>query len=47
MLPNIIVLIADDLGYNDVSWHNNKVKTPYLESLARNGVLLEQHYSQS
>ena len=44
--PNIVIIVADDLGYNDVSWHNPVVKTPHLELLARNGVLLEQHYSQ-
>ena len=44
--PNILVLVADDLGYNDVSWHNPTVITPHLATLAREGVTLEQHYSQ-
>ena len=44
--PTIVIIVADDLGYNDVSWHNPVVKTPHLEELARDGVLLEQHYSQ-
>jgi len=44
--PNIVLMVADDLGWNDVSWHNPVVKTPHLEALARDGVLLEQHYSQ-
>ena len=44
--PNIVLIVADDLGFNDVSWHNPVVKTPHLEALARDGVLLEQHYSQ-
>jgi len=44
--PNIVIILADDLGYNDVSWHNPLVRTPHLEALAREGVLLEQHYSQ-
>ena len=44
--PNIVIIVADDLGYNDVSWHNPVVKTPHLEELARDGVLLEHHYSQ-
>merc|ERR1719341_3039420 len=45
--PNIILIIADDLGFNDVSWHNEKAFTPNLDSLARSGIILEQHYSQS
>ena len=32
------------LGYNDISWHNSSVDTPILESLARDGVILEQNY---
>ena len=44
--PNIVIILADDLGFNDVSWHNPIIKTPHLEELARNGILLEQHYSQ-
>jgi len=44
--PNIVVIVADDLGYNDVSWHNDFVITPHLAQLAAEGVTLEQHYSQ-
>jgi len=44
--PHIVVLVADDLGWNDVSWHNSKVLTPHLAALADAGVKLEQHYSQ-
>ena len=44
--PNILVIVADDLGYNDVSWHNTAVLTPHLAQLAAEGVTLEQHYSQ-
>ena len=29
--PNIIFILADDLGWNEVSWHNRNIKTPYLE----------------
>ena len=28
---NIIVILADDLGWNEVSWNNNRFKTPYME----------------
>ena len=45
--PHIIVLLADDLGYNDVSWHNQHVLMPHLHDLATSGIILEQHYSQA
>ena len=44
--PNIVMIVADDLGWNDISWHNKIVKSPHLENLAREGVRLEQHYGQ-
>ena len=42
--PNIVVIIADDLGWNDVSWHNPDVVTPNLQKLADNGVILNSSY---
>lgn len=42
--PNIIFILADDLGYNDVPWHNPDIKAPELLRLARKGVVLENHY---
>ena len=44
--PHIIVIVSDDQGYNDVSWHNDVVLTPHLADLASRGIILEQHYSQ-
>ena len=29
--PHIILVLADDLGWNEVSWHNRRIKTPHLE----------------
>jgi len=43
---NILLIMADDLGYNDVSWHNKDMLMPSLDALARQGVILEQSYSQ-
>ena len=44
--PNIVFFLADDVGFNDVSYHNSRVITPMLDSLAREGVILESYYSQ-
>lgn len=44
--PNIIMLMADDLGWGDVGFNgNNIIKTPSLDRLAANGVTLERFYS--
>ncbi len=44
--PNIVFLLADDLGYGDVGWHGGEIKTPHLDKLAASGVKLEQFYVQ-
>jgi len=44
--PNILFIMADDLGWNDVSWNNKAMTTPTLERLAREGIRLDQAYSQ-
>ncbi len=42
--PNIVIVVADDLGWGHVGWQNDKVKTPNLDSLAKSGIKLDQHY---
>ncbi len=44
--PNIVLIVADDLGFNDVSWHNPDIYSPNLQRLAEQGVILENHYVQ-
>jgi arylsulfatase A-like enzyme len=44
--PNILLLVADDLGWADVGWHGGKFKTPVLDRLVREGVELDRHYVQ-
>jgi arylsulfatase A-like enzyme len=42
--PNILILIADDLGWRDVGYHGSEIKTPHLDRLAKGGVRLDRHY---
>jgi arylsulfatase A-like enzyme len=44
--PNIIYLLADDLGGHDVGWRNPEIKTPHLDKLAASGAKLDQYYVQ-
>jgi arylsulfatase B len=42
--PNILLLIADDLGWRDIGYHDSDIKTPVLDKLGKGGVRLERHY---
>jgi arylsulfatase A-like enzyme len=44
--PNIVFLLADDLGYGDVGWHGGDIRTPHLDRLAAAGARLEAFYVQ-
>jgi arylsulfatase A len=44
--PNVVFLIADDLGYGDVGcFGQTKIRTPNIDQLAKQGMRLTQHYS--
>lgn len=46
--PNIIYIIADDLGYGDLgSYGQENIKTPNLDRMAERGIRFTQHYSGS
>lgn len=46
--PNIIYILADDLGYGDLGCYGQKIiQTPNLDKLASNGMLFMQHYAGS
>ena len=46
--PNIILILADDMGYGDFGCFNYGVsRTPTLDHLVNEGVSLTQHYSAS
>jgi arylsulfatase A-like enzyme len=42
--PNIVFIIADDLGWADIGYHGSEIETPNLDRLAKQGVRFEQHY---
>jgi arylsulfatase A-like enzyme len=44
--PNILLIVADDLGWADVGWHGGKFHTPVMDELVRTGVELDRHYVQ-
>ena len=45
-LPNIIYILADDLGYGDLSClGQTHFETPHIDRLAREGMLFTQHYA--
>ena len=44
--PHVVYILADDLGYADVGFHNGEIKTPTLDRLANGGAKLEQFYVQ-
>lgn len=47
-MPNIIYIIADDLGYGDLGvYGQKKIGTPNIDKLAEEGMLFTQHYSGS
>jgi arylsulfatase A-like enzyme len=43
--PNIIVMVADDLGWADVGYHGSDIATPSIDRLADEGMRLERFYS--
>ena len=45
-LPNIVFILADDLGYGDLSCYGQqKFNTPNIDRLAQQGILFRQHYT--
>ncbi len=46
--PNIILMMADDLGWGDTGYNGNKIiKTPYLDQMAAEGVQMNRFYAAS
>lgn len=43
--PNVVLLVADDLGWGDVGYHGGRIRTPNLDALAREAVELDRFYT--
>lgn len=43
--PNVLVILADDLGFSDLGCYGGEIKTPVLDGLAKNGLRYTQFYN--
>ena len=44
--PNVVLIVADDMGWNDVSFNGSEIQTPNLDKLAQEGIRLDRFYVQ-
>ncbi|MEO1080248.1 MAG: arylsulfatase [Pseudomonadota bacterium] len=42
--PNVLIIVADDLGWSDIGAFGGEIRTPTLDSLAQDGVMMTQFY---
>ena len=45
--PNIVIILADDLGYSDIGAYGSEIHTPYLDQLAQDGIRFTQMHNTS
>ena len=43
--PNIVIIMADDMGYSDIGCYGGEISTPNLDALAANGLRFRQFYN--
>lgn len=43
--PNILLIVGDDLGYLDIGYYGSEIRTPNIDALAAQGVILTNFYS--
>lgn len=45
--PNIIIILADDMGYSDIGCYGGEIETPNIDKLAKSGLRFSQFYNAS
>jgi arylsulfatase len=45
--PNILIIVADDMGFSDVGCYGGEIQTPHLDKLAANGLRFTHFYNTS
>ncbi|MDA7883606.1 sulfatase-like hydrolase/transferase, partial [Akkermansiaceae bacterium] len=43
--PNIVIIMADDLGFSDLGCYGSEINTPNLDTLAKEGLRFTQFYN--
>lgn len=43
--PNIVIILADDLGFSDLGSYGGEIQTPNIDNLAKNGIRFTQFYN--
>ncbi len=43
--PNILLILADDLGYSDLSCYGGEIRTPHIDALAAEGIKCSRYYT--
>jgi len=45
--PNIILIMADDIGFSDIGCYGSEINTPNLDKLGENGIRFKQFYNMA
>jgi len=45
--PNIVLIMADDMGFSDTGCYGGEIKTPHIDSLAKDGLRFTQFYNNA
>jgi len=45
--PNVLMIVADDLGYSDLGAYGGEIETPNLDTLAESGLMFTRFYANA